>query len=306
MGIFSKKTPATPPRRRLSDPEVERSDRATFMRNRTLTGSSSSRVSGVNDLGAQLQSPRTQAHHLVRHRQRLGLMFIGVFVAAALLGVLILQFTANVTVRASQMSMRLDDTYARDIESYLDRQPIERLRFLLNTRQLLAYMQTIAPEIEDLQLDGSAGYGTTGFVLTLRQPTVAWTIGSHHQYVDASGVAFARNYFAEPTVQVVDQSGIQVSDGQTIASNRFLGFMGRVVGVAAKSGYKVTQVTLPRNVTREVDVQLDGVSYPVRLSVDRPVGEQIEDMDRAVKWLSAHGQTPQYLDVRVSRRAYYQ
>ena len=306
MGIFSKKPPATPPRRRLSDSDVERSDRAAFVRNRTLTGSSSSRISGVNDLGAQLQSPRTQAHHLVRHRRRLGVLFVGVILVAMIIGMLILQFTATVTVRASQLSMKLDDSYARDIQSYLDRQPIERLRFLLNIRQLLAYLQATAPEIEDLQLDGSAGYGTTGFVLTLRQPTVAWTIGNHHQYVDASGVAFARNYFAEPTVQVVDQSGIQVTDGQTIASNRFLGFMGRIVGIAAKSGYKVTQVTLPRNVTREVDVTLDGVGYPIRLSVDRPAGEQIEDMDRAVKWLAAHGQAPKYLDVRVSRRAYYQ
>ncbi len=306
MGIFSKKPPAAPPRRRTSDPEVERNDRAAFMRNRTLTGSSSLRISGVNDMGAQLQSPRTQAHHLVRHRRRLGALLVGVFVVAGFLGMLILQFTANVTVRASEMSIQPDASYARDIQSYLDRQPIERLRFMLNTHQLLAYLQASSPEIENLQLDGAAGYGTTSFVVTLRQPTVAWTIGSHHQYVDATGVAFARNYFTEPSVQVVDQSGIQVSDGQTIASNRFLGFMGRVVGVAAKAGYKVTQVTLPRNVTREVDVTLDGTAYPVRLSVDRPVGEQVEDMDRAVKWLAAHNQSPQYLDVRVSRRAYYQ
>lgn len=306
MGIFSKKQPTTPPRRRLADTEVERSDRATFVRNRTLTGSSSSQVRGVSDHIAQLQSPRTQAHHLARHRQRIGLLFIVVLAICGLLGMLILEFTAQVTVRTSEVSMKLDDTYTHEIQSYLDRQPIERLRFLLNTKQLLAYLQSVAPEVSDLQIDGSAGYGTTGFVLTLRQPTLAWTIGSHRQYVDANGVAFDRNYFAEPSVQVVDQSGIQVADGQTIASNRFLGFMGRVVGVEAKAGRKVTQVILPRDVTREVDIQIDGVGYPVRLSVDRPVGEQLEDADRAITWLAAHNQTPKYLDVRVSRRAYYQ
>lgn len=305
MGIFSRKPPAVPPRRRLADAEVERSDRAAFARNRTLTGSISSQVRGVSDHIAQLQSPRTQAHHLARHRQRIGLLFVIVLMICGLLGMLIMEFTAHVTVRTSEVSMKLDDTYTREIQSYLDRQPIERLRFALNTKQLLAYLQSASPEISDLQLDGSAGYGTTGFVLTLRQPTLGWTIGNHRQYVDADGVAFARNYFAEPSVQVVDQSGIQVADGQTIASNRFLGFMGRVVGEAAKMGRKVTQVTLPRNVTREVDIQIDGVGYPIRLSVDRPVGEQLEDADRAIKWLAAHGQAPKYLDVRVSRRAYY-
>jgi hypothetical protein len=57
--------------------------------------------------------------------------------------------------------------------------------------------------------------------------------------------------------------------------------------------------------TREVDIRLDGVGYPVRFSVDRPAGEQVEDMDRAMTWLNVQDKKPEYLDIRVSRRAFY-
>lgn len=305
MGLFSKKQTDIPRRERM-DTDSERADRYAFHRNRTLTGSSSSAVRGVTDHNAQLQSPRTQAHHLARRRRRVGVIFLGVAAVSVLLGMLLLQLTATVKVRASDVTTQLDGRYVNDIQAYLDRQPVERLRFLMDTKQLLAYVQSVAPEVSAIDIDGSAGYGSTMFILTLRQPTLGWTIRDTRQYVDETGTAFTRNYFAEPSVQVVDESGIQVSDGQTIASNRFLGFMGRIVGLAKQSGFTVTHVILPRNVTREIDLQIDGISYPVKLSVDRPAGEEIEDMDRAVRWLQAHGQSPKYLDVRVSRRAYYQ
>jgi hypothetical protein len=305
MGLFSKKQTNVPRRERM-DSDTDRADRYAFHRNRTLTGSSSSNVSSVTDHNAQLQSPRTQVHHLTRRRRRVGAVFLVVALICIVLGIFLLQFTASVKVRASDVTTQLDSRYIQDIQTYLDRQPVERLRFLMDTKQLLAYVQSVAPEVAALDIDGSAGYASTSFVVTLRQPTLGWTIRSTRQYVDATGTAFTRNYFAEPQVQVVDESGIQVSDGQTIASNRFLGFMGRVVGLAKAHGYTVTHVILPRSVTREIDLQIDGISYPVKLSVDRPAGEEIEDMDRAVRWLRAHGQNPKYLDVRVGRRAYYQ
>ena len=48
-----------------------------FARNRTLTGSTSTRLSGASKY-ADLQSPRTQAHHLALHRRKIGLVFLGV------------------------------------------------------------------------------------------------------------------------------------------------------------------------------------------------------------------------------------
>ena len=305
MGLFSKKKPDLPRRRQSDALNDSLDERYTFRRNQTLTGSASSRVVTANDMSAQIRSPRAHAHELARRRQHVGSILFVTLLGCALLGFLIMQFTASVTVRSSELTMQLDDRYSRDIEDYFNRQPIERLRFLLREDRLLAYLQSVAPEVAKVDVEGSVGYGNTAFALTMREPIVAWNINNNRQYVDTSGTAFTRNYYADPKVQVVDESGIQISGGETVASNRFLGFIGRVVGLAKSSGYTVTDVILPRGMTREVDIKLEGVGYPIRFSVDRPAGEQIEDMDRALTWLTANSQNPEYLDVRVSRRSYY-
>ena len=305
MGLFSKKKPDLPRRRQSDALNDSLDERYTFRRNQTLTGSASPRVVTANDMSAQIRSPRAHAHELARRRQHVGSILFVTLLGCVLLGFLIMQFTASVTVRSSELTMQLDDRYSRDIEDYFNRQPIERLRFLLREDRLLAYLQSVAPEVAKVDVEGSVGYGNTAFALTMREPIVAWNINNNRQYVDTSGTAFTRNYYADPKVQVVDESGIQISGGETVASNRFLGFIGRVVGLAKSSGYTVTDVILPRGMTREVDIKLEGVGYPIRFSVDRPAGEQIEDMDRALTWLTANSQSPEYLDVRVSRRSYY-
>ena len=305
MGLFSKKKPDLPRRRQSDALNDSLDERYTFRRNQTLTGSASPRVVTANDMSAQIRSPRAHAHELARRRQHVGSILFVTLLGCALLGFLIMQFTASVTVRSNELTMQLDDRYSRDIEDYFNRQPIERLRFLLREDRLLAYLQSVAPEVAKVDVEGSVGYGNTAFALTMREPIVAWNINNNRQYVDTSGTAFTRNYYTDPKVQVVDESGIQINGGETVASNRFLGFIGRVVGLAKSSGYTVTDVILPRGMTREVDIKLEGVGYPIRFSVDRPAGEQIEDMDRALTWLTANSQNPEYLDVRVSRRSYY-
>lgn len=305
MGLFSKKQPDTPRRRHGDATQGSLDERYAFRRNQTLTGSMSPHITTANDLSAQIRSPRAHIHELTQHRRRIGILFAMAGMICVILGILIMQFTATVTVRSSELTMQLDDRYVKDINDYLDRHPVERLRFLLRSDELLHSLQAVAPEIADVSVEGAAGYGTTAYVLTMREPIVGWTIRDSRQYVDTTGTAFARNYFADPRVQVVDQSGLIVNGGETVASNRFLGFIGRIVGLSQQSGLVVTDVILPRGMTREVDVKIEGVGYPVRFSVDRPAGEQVEDAQRAIGWLSSHQQNPEYLDVRVSRRAFY-
>jgi len=313
MALFSKKPPAEAPRRRQPThgvdtraSETSLEERYAFKRNRTLTGSASSQVVSTNESNAQLKSPRVQAHELTKSRRHIGAILFLVLAIAAVLYGLIFQFTANVVVKAqSNVPATLDVSYAQAIQSYLSSQPTQRLRFMINTNQLNEYVQTKTPEVASVKVDGSAGFGKTQFIVTMREPIVGWSINGRQQYVDSSGTSFDRNYFVSPAVQVVDNSGVQVQAGQAIASNRFLGFVGRAVGLAKAGGYKATQVIIPAGTTRQVELRLDGLGYPIKLSIDRGVGEQIEDMARAIRWLGAHGTKPEYLDVRVSGEAFY-
>lgn len=313
MSLFAKKKSDIAPRRRQdgvsNTPEratgSDLAERYAFRRNRTITGSASSQVMSTNESGAQLKSARVQAHDLAQQRRHiagiLGLVMLGVIVFASL----VFQFTAQSIVRTSDTSRQLDPVYTQAVDDYLARQPIERLRFLLRERALSDYVQSVAPEVASIKTDGFYGFGKTLFIVEMRHPIAGWSIRGTQQYVDASGVSFTYNHYSKPQVQIIDNSGIQVEAGQAVASNQFLGFVGRVVGLANARQYQVVEVEIPRNTTRQIELKLQGVAYPIKLSVDRSAGEQVEDLVRSVVWLKSHGVTPGYLDVRVSGRAFY-
>jgi hypothetical protein len=313
---FSKKKSDAPRRRQgvVSDAvrrddqeELKQLSNTTFRRNRTLTGSLSSQVSSAGESPqSDLQSPRTHAHHLARQRRRLsGVLAVVAVVGLALAG-LLYEFTANPVVAASDGAVSLQKSrYEKVVDDYLSRHPVERLRFVLDKERLNDFVTHELPEVVSVNPEGSAGFGASSFSVTLRKPLVSWLIGSTQYYVDASGVPFQLNYYDIPIVKIVDQSGVQQSAGTAIASSRFLNFVGRAVSEAQSYEMNVDQAIIPANTTRQIELKLKDHAYPVKLSLDRSVGEQVEDMKRAVSYMDANNIKPQYVDVRVSGRAFY-
>lgn len=316
MRFMSKKQQSDVPRRRQASATdgptratpAELDTRYAFQRNRTLTGSLASGVASVNEHKAELKSPRVHAHHLRRHRRNAFGALVAVLLAAAGLYVLVTQSIVSVTVTSANSVGQDASLYQSKIHDYLAVRPLERFRFSLNTASLTTYLVAHdAPEVAQVDSTVSAnGLGKAAIHLTFRNPVVVWQTGSTRLYVDAAGNTFTRNHFSEPGVQVVDQTGIQAQNNQVLASDRFLAFIGRVIGRMKDNGLTVTDIILPANTTRQVQVKVAGVSYPVKFSVDRPEGEQAEDAARSIRYLLAKGISAQYIDVRVSGKAYYQ
>jgi len=303
--IPRRRQPGAAPQTRASDAEL--AERYAFKRNRTLTGSSSSQVVSSGEGTAQLKSPRVHAHHLALQRRQLGMMLTIILLISLALYILISQFTAkaSIAIRNQPTTTATASLYEPIIQEYYGQHPVERLRFLLNDRTFLAFVQTKAPEIESIKVEPGSVFATSQFTITPRRPITGWTINGSQQYVDGNGTAFTRNYFAAPPVQIVDNSGVPVTPGQAVASNRFLGFVGRLVGFSQQRGYTVEQVIIPAGTTRQVDLKIQGISYPIKCSIDRSAGEQAEDLDRAIKYLQQRGMTPANIDVRVSGKAFY-
>ncbi len=312
VGLFSKKKTTTEPGRRQTSGSVRTPAPATdrqyiFSRNRTLTGSTSSYLSDIKRQ-ADFQSPRSHAHHLALQRRKIGGVFLIVLAVAAFLFTLLMQFTARVTVSVTDTSLSKNidsERYVKVINDYLGGHPTSRLRFALDQNDLKNFLVGAVPEVADV-LDISLGaIGETNITLAMRRPVAGWTINSKQYFVDSNGVAFEKNYFADPSVQIVDNSGVALQQGATVASNRFLGFVGRVVALSKERSYVVTQAIIPTDTTRQLEVVIQNVVPRIKLSIDRGAGEQVEDMDRALQFLSARGQSPSYVDVRVSGKAFY-
>lgn len=284
------------------------SARYTFRRNRTLTGSLVSEVGSAGEPRSELRSPRVQAHHLRKHRRHLGLVLLAVAAVSAGLFWLVYQSVAGVQVRIAAPVPPTDSSiYEQKIQEYLNGHLLERNRATLNTDNLVEYLQDNGcPEVAGATVgSGPVGVGTSAITLTMRQAVVAWKTGRAQLFVDGQGVAFTRNYYDKPSVEVIDETGIQAVDNKVLASDRFLGFIGLAVSRLASQGFTVSKVVLPANTTRQIVLSIEGLAYPIKFSVDRSAGEQAEDTARAVRYLDGRGVTPEYLDVRVSGKAYY-
>lgn len=293
---------AQQPRRRVdtgsSEPTPEIGGQ--FRRNQTLSRKRSSHPDQV--------SGRSQLHSLSAHRRKVGGIFLLIAFIILVLGLLLTQFTARVSIARSTkpLSQQIDaPAYEKSINEYYAIHPVERLRFLLNQEALTRFVAVQHPEIAEVQLSGVTDLVEAGFTLNFREPIAGWQINTRQYYVDPEGVVFQKNYYSQPAVQIVDESGVSPEQGTTVASSRLLGFVGRVVAMAGERGSKVTSVTLPIGTTRQLDVRLDGVGGYVRFTIDRGVAEQVEDMSRVVSYLQQRSITAEYIDVRVEGKAIY-
>ncbi len=310
MKIFSKNKSNIPRRRYAQKTDTTSTSTHVFKRNRTLTGTTSNRFSSSTSANADLKSPRTHVHSLSIQRRKVSTILVIIFISAIPIWLLIVNFTATVSIGVSNigLSKTVDKgRYQYVVQNYLDQNPISRLTFFLNQSNLSDFVSSKLPEVSKVTQGRAVGLGVTNFTITMRSPVAGWQINNKQYYVDSSGFAFDLNYFPNPSVQIVDNSGITYKPGTTtaIASNRFLSFVGRIVSLTKTNGYTVTQALLPPNTTRELEVRLKETSYYIKLSIDRPAGEQVEDMVTAIRYFTSRGQTPGYIDVRVSGKAFY-
>lgn len=311
--MFSRRTSDDAPRRRADAGfrDEEQSEPLqplnTYRRNRTITGSSSARIASGNELNAEFRSPRAHVHHLNRLRRRIVLYFIGIIGTGIALYLLLGQLVASVIITvpsSTVLTLERKHEYEQQLSSYFDRNPLERLLFNTNNKKMLGFMAAKYPEIVSIDLDSTGSPGRVQALFTLRAPIAKWTLRGQNEFVDQQGIVFAYNAFAAPSLQILDSSGSTTSNG-IVTSNRFLAFVGRVVGAAKSRGYTVVQATIPPLTTRQLEIKIEGLPYAIKYTIERGAGEQVEDMDRAVKYLQKSSIIPSYLDVRVKGRAVY-
>lgn len=289
---------------------TSQNDAYSFRRSRTLTGSSASTVRAVGEDRGQLRSSRLKEHDLRRHRRKLGFYLVLCLIVIGLAGVLLEQYSGDdvvISANSAEASTKGIDTarYRQLAAEYYAEHPLEHFRFALNIDTFADTLRTKAPEVADAKVVRGDGVLQGEVKLTFRQPVVSWTIKGEKYYVDADGEAFRVNYFAEPPVAVVDESGIDPSAG-VIASGKFLRFMGRVITLVNDSGVtSVSGIVIPRGVTRQIDFKLTRVTYPFKTNLDRDPAGQATDIVNAYKYFTSRGITPAYVDVRVSSKAFY-
>lgn len=325
FGGVGRQQPKQVPRRRLhqqptrpdsvSSSPVQPSAEPTFRRNRTLTGSTSESVQSSTELTGTMQSPRAVAHQLRRRRRRLGGLLLAGVIGASLVLLILLQITAELRIavvgQVRPLTEAQQSRITQPINDYLAMRPLERLRVLLNVEQLQAHLQSKGVrDVEHISRVSNDGWGRTVIEVKVREPVARWSIAGQERFVDRSGAVFEVNYFDTPAVSIRDESGVSArseAEVKAVTSSRFLAFVGQTVGLLKGYRLQIDSVVIPPATTRQVDLVIAGrPGTPVKMSIDRPAGEQAEDAARAYRHLLGQGGTaPKYIDVRVSGMAYY-
>ena len=315
MGIFRKHTQSEGVPSRRSARHTKNDDSLTsapsaFRRGRTLTGSSSSSISSSTELSADILSPRAKSHHLSKRQRRLSWYLVGVIVLCLVIYIVLGQLIARVSLSSTAalafVNQERQSSYIDTLNKYLDSRPVERFAPSLNERTMLQFLQAEHPEIERASLELLSTFGEAQLDVELRTPIAKWSQAASSQYVDTSGTVFDFDTPPEDVmVEIVDKSGISPSSDVTVASKRFLGFVGVVSGKMSERGYVVTKATLPILTTRQLEISIRGVRYPFKLTIDRSAGEQVEDIDRIVQYMKKSSISPDYVDVRIKGKAYF-
>lgn len=318
MAIFSQKTSRTPPPRRrsgaqvsagsLGDKSAERTRQpAAYRRGRTMAGSTRHTLNESQAHALQQATPREKMHHLAKLRQKLTMSLVALLATVIVLGVLLQQFTAGVVVELSGVARTAtsSESYEASLQEYFSQNPLERIRFNIDEDKMTAFVHAAHPEIESIVTEGYDSLAVSRFEVVLRKPVVSWQVDDKMYYVDRHGVSFEKNVYEQPSVKIIDNSGVDYTSGAAIASERFLTFVGQAVARSSEAGVSVTEVSIPAGTSRQVALTLEGRPYTVIMSIDRSVGEQVEDMQRAVSHFERQGRTPQYIDLRVKGKAFF-
>lgn len=275
-----------------------------FRRSRTITGTKAEGVATSASARSQFKTDRIkQMERKGRNRKIFRLIAVGALVlACAVLVVLNLIFDHPKIKGAPDAQVA---NYQKSINKYLAAHPLERLTFLLQQDQLLKSVVIEYPEVKTLSFSHDWYGGNVEFLITYRTPLIVWKTADKKFYVDASGIAFTYNSFAEPTLEVVDQSGVAPDQSGVVASTKFIRFLGQIVGaVNTYNKGTVTSVIIPR-AAKEVDLKLQGREYIIKTNTDRDPLQEAEDINNMLTYFDQRGIVPQYADARVAHKAFY-
>ena len=253
-------------------------------------------------------SDRSSLRDLTFHRQFLIKAIIILVLVISLTAIIIWQTIYQVSPQVigfEQLPATIISDYSQTIDQYFNQHPLERFSLALDVDNLNLFLNQKRPEIAKVSDIELRFLRPTLIKLNPRLPLAMWIINGIKYYVDNQGQAFTHNFFDDPSLEVIDQSGLDPGQVPKVASANFLGFVGQTIALSADKGLIVQKIVIPPMTTRQIEVYFDGYLFPVKFMTSNSVPRQVEDAYRSLKFLKDRNIVPVYLDVRVSQKAYY-
>lgn len=268
--------------------------------NRFSLGQTISNMNGVSE--------RDTLHQMRTKRKKVfKLLSLTILLTVVLVWVLYeLMFKFNIVnknVKTPITEVQLN-SYSVEISKYFKENPIERFYPFLNKDKFDNYIRKKIPEIESVVSVDKHFLSATEMSVNFRKPMAMWVSNGNKYYVDKFGTAFVKSYFGDPKLEIVDKSGIKISEAPVV-SQEFLGFIGKMISISEEKNYSINKLIIPPAMIKQIDVYIQNYNYPIKMITNRPPAEQVEDMYRTLNYLKANNISPAYVDVRIKNKAYY-
>ncbi len=198
------------------------------------------------------------------------------------------------------------------MQSYRENAPFGQY-WLLDEAKFEEAILRAYPEVEDITIEAAVPVGSELRVgARFRQAVFTWRDASGTlQFVDKNGVLFTKDLDAAVDVSrliaIEDQSGTVLDPGNPVLTTHLVKFVGQLHDAIplVYPGKKITKVIIPRS-TREVQIQVGEIPYLIKLSSERELSEQIQDLKVLVAHVGTQPVQPaQYIDVRIAHKAFY-
>jgi cell division septal protein FtsQ len=174
----------------------------------------------------------------------------------------------------------------------------------LNEEDLESQLSTTDPILKSVQVRRQFMHGVV-LLATIKQPSMGWASDNQRYLLDKDGTAIGGLPVGSALPLVNDGSNLPVKVGQQVVSSRFVSFVtGLTPGLAAQ-GLGVTALEV-KDTTLDLTVSTNK-GYKLLMDTSRPLEDELVDLKAVEGVLAAQKKAPaQYIDLRVSGKAYYQ
>lgn len=257
----------------------------------------------------QQQQVKRQKYH-----RRLRIIAIGIFLLIAF--ILYRSTISDIKIKIEpplKLNNEQKGNYAELIGSKLGSSTLWRQSWLLDKQKLQQEVTKSNPEIYTIDFYKKPLDRSLQTELTFRKPIFVWQDATKaKQFVDKNGILFSINNDTSTNtsnlVHIEDQSGVILDQGNLVLSEPIIRFISQLhseLPTAFKAKVQLQRVIIPKS-TREVQVQIKGKPYLIRLNSNNALELQVGDLKNLLQYLNAHKITPtKYIDLRLEHKAFY-
>ena len=171
----------------------------------------------------------------------------------------------------------------------------------LQTTKLSSDLKALDPELKGVDIQRSWPHGIN-VIVTQKQPAFGWSTGNQNYLLDRDGTVIGTLAPGSKLPLVVDGSNLPVQKGQRVVTASFVTFCTEILAGLPSVGLGAVGLRV-QDTTFDLYIQTNK-SYQLIFDTSRPAVDEIADL-KAVQGAMAGKVPTQYIDMRISGKAYY-